>query len=374
MKTINILAVGDPAVDVYVDQEQHIIKNYEQKNNIKINFDIVPWVDYYDTLINSFKSYTYDIVMVAGHLWLNDFVANDYLLEIKVDKSENYSYFDFLPNIRKELTKSNKQYLLPSFCDGHILMYRQSQIKETINDTIDIDEILSIVKNNVTADKSTFVLKSHPSEIFLDFLPYLRNNGNSFIDPSGLPLFNNKEVINSLKTYLSLKEYSSNGIENFGNEEVKNEIQLNKCKLGISWSGQLGQIMNNDCIDPDDIKFMNIKNSWNVTWSFALNKHTTNIDEATDFIHYLTSKKIDKLVGAHCGNPTRGSSFVNGFNKYPWYKAVYDMINTSTPLNTPSSLGRSMGIMTSYLTKAINNELSTSEAIALASEDILNKL
>lgn len=373
MKTLNILAVGDPAVDIYVSQETNIIKNYEDKYNIKINFDIVPWVNYYDRLMESFENYTYDIVMVAGHLWLNDFVEKGYLREISISKTTEYDFEDFLENIRKELSFKGKNYLLPSFCDGHILMYRKSQVDEPIKALLNLKDILPIIKRNQTSDKNTFVLKAHPSEILLDFLPYLRTLNSGFIDPKGFPLFFTPESVEALDYYKELKEYCSSDVENFGNEEVLNEIQKNKCKLGVSWSGQLGQIMNDDCLDKEDIEFVNIENSWNVSWSFGLNKFTDKVDEASKFLHYLTSKEIDKQVGAHCGNPTRTSSFEDGFDKYPWYKAVHNMINTSKPLPSVDNLGDAMGITASYLTEAFTGKKTSTEALRQALVDIRNK-
>ena len=69
MEKIKILAVQDPAVSVYVDKNYDILKNFPEKN-VEIEFDIVPWDNYFEKMINSFNGDAdYDIVMVAGHLW-----------------------------------------------------------------------------------------------------------------------------------------------------------------------------------------------------------------------------------------------------------------------------------------------------------------
>jgi len=80
MERIRVLAVADPAVYVYADTKFNILNKFKEQTGIQVSFDIVPWADYYSILMNSFKEYKYDIVMVAGHLWLQNFIDNGYLL------------------------------------------------------------------------------------------------------------------------------------------------------------------------------------------------------------------------------------------------------------------------------------------------------
>lgn len=81
-----------------------------------------------------------------------------------------------------------KYYLYPSFCDGHMVLYRKSVVLDAIGKlpdrVISTDEYIQMVqachqKNNMAGA----ALKAHPSEIFLDFIPYLRNEGVDAFDP-----------------------------------------------------------------------------------------------------------------------------------------------------------------------------------------------
>lgn len=297
MKVVNVLAVSDPAVYVYVDKKNNFLKQFEKQTGIHVNFEIIQWSDYYATLLDSFNNYKYDIIMIAGHLWLKEFVDKGYLLELKSEFIEDYNYEDIVPSIRKEIELNNRKYLFPSFCDGHILLYRK-EINNSFGDMVSLEEVIDFVEKSVNNQKNSYVLKAHPSEIFLDFLPYLRNEGVEAFNEQGIPLFNNQMGVRALEKYISMKKYCFQNVSEFGNEEVLNAIQKNECKLGVSWGGQLGQIMNENCIKPDDILFSSLETSWNVTWSFGINKQCKDQSSAEQFLMYITSKEVDKEVGA----------------------------------------------------------------------------
>lgn len=61
--------------------------------------------------------------MVAGHLWLPELLAKELVVPLLVPKEE------LLEKILDEITVENKQYLSPSFCDGHLFVYRKNILK-----------------------------------------------------------------------------------------------------------------------------------------------------------------------------------------------------------------------------------------------------
>jgi multiple sugar transport system substrate-binding protein len=380
MKKVKVLAVGDPAVYAYTSKDNRLLKEFEEQTGIKVQFDIVSWVDYYGVLLDSFQTYKYDIVMVAGHLWLKEFVDKGFLLELSDRFQGNYDYVyeDILPSIRSEMVLDNQLYLLPSFCDGHILLYRKSRLTHLPEDVVSINQLIQIVKtntedkNDIGDNKSTFVLKAHPSEIFLDFLPYLRSEGFDAFDEFGTPLFNTLAGATALKKYIEMKDYCCSEVSEFGNEKVLEALQKNQCKLGVSWGGQLGQIMNEECIEPEDIGFAGLATSWNVTWAFGVNHLCKDRDSAEQFLEYITSREVDKEVGAFCGNPTRLSSFIEGQAKYSWYPVLLEMLKNAKPLPHLSDMGQAIGILTEYITKAFNKEICAEKALEVAHFKIMH--
>jgi multiple sugar transport system substrate-binding protein len=372
MKKVKVLAVGDPAVYVYTDPENRLLKKFEERTGIEVQFDIIKWSDYYNTLLDSFKVYKYDIVMVAGHLWLKEFVNKGLLLKLKGQFGNDYDFEDILPSIRSELILNGNLYLLPSFCDGHILLYRKSKLNRKLGEVISIDELIQTVKENSEDEGDTFVLKAHPSEIFLDFLPYLRSEGIDAFDRSGAPLFNTEAGVKALQKYVDMKQYCAKEVSQYGNEEVLRALQKKECRLGVSWGGQLGQIMNRQCLEPEDMGFAALSTSWNVTWAFGINHLCQDVYSAEDFLQYITSQEVDKVVGAYCGNPTRYSSFKAGQDTYRWYKVLAKMLSNAKPLPHLSNMGVLIGIMTEAVNKAFNNEASPEKALQEAYDKIMS--
>lgn len=360
MLELKILAVGDPAVYGYTEKEFRIIEKYEKLNKIKIVFDIVEWEQYYDKLLNSFENYKYDIVMVAGHLWLTDFVNKDYLKEIFVNDDLEYDFSDVLDIVKEEMKLNEKLYMLPSFCDGHMLAYRLDKVSFDSDGNISIKEI----KEKLTKSKKYLTcLKAHSSEVFLDFLPYLRAYGIEPFDKEGIPTFYNEGGIKALNHYKEMLKYSDIDTLNFGNKEVLESIQNDEISMAISWGGQIGQILNDKCINKENIRFVGLKESWNVTWSFAISKLSNKSDQALKFMKYLSSKEVDRLIGGYSGNPTRKSSFEIDKSKYPWYNSLLTMLNTSKPLPNLPNTGKLIGQFTEEIVKFLNNEQTAKQTV-----------
>jgi len=361
MKELKVLAVADPAV-VFLKEEKKIFLNFEEKTGIKLIFDIKPWAEYYSCLLNSFEEYKYDIVMVAGHLWLKDFVKNNYLTPIVNSFSKEYDYEDILSSIRNECIINDKIYLVPLFCDGHMFVYRKRKTQQTFDEKITISQMINAVKEN-KGNENAFTQKAHASEIFLDFLPYLRNRGCEAFDENGMMAFNNEHGVNALKDYISMKEYCVEDVENNGNMEVLEDIQKGRCAMGITWGGQLGQVMNKDCVEREDIAFAYFDTSWNVSWSFAINRLCEKEELAMEFFEYITSKEMDEKVGDFSGNPIRKSTYANDDGNHPWYKALIKMVESAKPLVSLENTGDLIGSATKEIYSAYLGEITPELAI-----------
>lgn len=364
MDCIRILAVNDPAVGAYTNKENQFLKVMGEKLNIAIKMDVINFADYYNELMDAFKNNNYDIVMVAGHLWLASFVKKGYLSSFEVENDEIFDYQDVLEKIREEMLYENKQYLLPSFCDGHMVLYHKPEVFFDKSEPVTIKNITNVLETYASKPMPTFVLKAHPSEVFLDFLPYLRGFGVEPFNEKGEPLFNCSEGIRAFKRYKYLMDFASKKVLSFGNEEVKEEIQKNRCFLGLTWGGQLAAVMDENCDTPSSWNFNYLEKPWNVTWSFGINSKSLNKKLALLVMKELTSKKIDIQVGRICGNPTRISSFAIDENKYRWYKPVKKMIEASIPLAKFPQLPDAIGIVTEELCHGLTGTKKPEQAFA----------
>jgi multiple sugar transport system substrate-binding protein len=312
--------------------------------------------------MESFQKYKYDVVMVAGHLWLKEFVEKGYLAELNFELDSNYNYLDIVAEIREELELDGRRYLLPSFSDGHILVYRKSDKTKNITEKITIKELISVVKS-FEQQTAPFVLKADASEIFLDLLPYFRARGLEPFSETGEFLLNNQSGRAALSDYLNLKKYCQKNIKNFGNQEVKEAIQKKEVELAVSWSGQLGEIMNEDCLERDSLDFAYLEQPWKTTWSFALNHLSQKKEAAAEFMYYITSQKVDRAVGAHCGNPTRLSNFEADRDKFRWYKVVLKMLTNSKSLPDLKNAGSLISSCSGEFHQALKGKISAEEAL-----------
>ncbi|TCZ78785.1 extracellular solute-binding protein [Paenibacillus albiflavus] len=378
--TIRVLAVGDPAVDAYVEQAFGLITTYEQRNQVKVDFNIVSFEQYYSTMMAAFQGeQDYDIVMVAGHLWLKDFVNKGYLAKVNYPQDANWNLQDIVPVVRQELEVAGIPYLYPSFCDGHMVLYRKSIVKRCLGslppDVITTDELLDMVAkcHDVNA-MNGIVLKAHPSEILLDFLPYLRNEGVDAFDPkTHLPTFNNEHGRLALHKYIQLRKYAPHDTHTYGNDEVREAFQQLRSVFAVTWGGQLGVVLDERCEQLEDVGFATLKSAWNVTWSFGINAKSNKQQEANALLQYLASSEVDRVIGGYAGSPVRRSTYDMDSEQYDWYSTHLNMIeNYAQPLPTMDNAGEILGVLYSKISQAFQAELTVEEALQQAEAEILS--
>lgn len=379
-RKLTVLAVNDPAVAVYVDPSYKILEIFEQEHKVIVQFDIVDFDQYYPALMDVFSGKRHaDIVMVAGHFWLKDFVSKGYLQPVAYPTDDGYDSNDILPVIQKEMKIEGVPYLYPSFCDGHVLLYRKSFVQKALKDKIDevitTKQYLEILAELSThSDFKGIAYRASASEIFLDALPFLRQRGIEVFDFKENFHYDVELMIQALQDYLTLKKYAKGDMATFGNHEVAQAVSLNHVSLGVSWGGQLGVILNDQCIDKEDIGFSTFETSWNVTWSFGISQFADkNLSE--QLLHYLTSKEIDQIVGGYAGSPVRKSTYVIDLNTYPWYPMHLKLVETyAKPLPSIKQAGDLLGIFYHRIYQAYTDEISVVKAALHIEKDIITVL
>lgn len=356
MNTLKVLAVLDPAVKVYTDESYHILENFQDKS-IEVRFDSVSWEKYFETMVQAFTGEAdYDIVMIAGHLWLADFVSKDYLAPI------TYDFEDILPVIGKEMQYKGITYLSPSFCDGHMIVYRKSILQKVLGnlpkDVISTEEFIQIAHQLKEAGVShVLALKAHASEIFLDALPYLRDGERDVYsqDEKGVACYIDK-MTEGLEKYLSLRDLAPEDTYTYGNEEIAKHLSEGTVAMAVTWSGQLGVVLQN-CKDQEDLGFATFETAWNVTWSFGISKASPNKEKAEGFLDYLRSKAVDQIAGAYSGAPIRRINYIEGAHKYPWYPIQLKMIeNYAKPFESILGAGERNTILYEEIFNAFRDQ------------------
>ena len=364
-RELKVLAVGDPAVSAYVDADYKILDGYDRA----VQFTVVPWECYYGAMMDVFAGKAdYDIVMVAGHLWACDLIRKGFLAEL------SYEFEDILPVIAEEMRLDGKIWLSPSFCDGHIITYRKSVLREclgrTWGDVVTPQEFVRAAR--VIAErtgKPSLALKADASEIFTDALPYLRMNGGDVYE-GVRAVCDSPGVINGLAQYCSLREVALKGTERFGNEQVAAAIRENLAPLAVTWSGQMGVVFADGCADRDDLGFATFSTAWNVSWSFAVSARSEKKEEASEFLAYLRSCGVDGISGKVSGAPVRRSSYEKGSGIYPWYDCQLHMFSVARPLPDMEHAGAKNGVFYREIAEAFAGSKTAAQAMKDAQEEI----
>ena len=361
---LKVLAVSDPAVMGYVDEIEKILDNAP----CQVEFDIFAWDKYYETMMKAFAGESvYDVVMVAGHLWKRDFIENNYIDVIDLENE------DIIDSIIKEIYYKNNCYLSPSFCDGHMVVYRKSILNKVLGE--DIPQIITPLKYIQIAEKLNdtgykIAMKADKSEIFTDALPFLRMNGLDLYDDNGNLQSNRQEIILGLQKYCELKKYALKGTETFGNNEIAEKLKSGEAAMGITWSGQLGVVTDEGCLQKEDLGFARLTTSWNVTWSFAINNKSENKKTANEFLKFLRSSKIDEIAGRFSGAPVRENSYLSGQEKYQWYACQLEMIKNAKSLPDLLNAGTKNSVFYDKIAQAFSAKLTPEDAMLQAYEKI----
>lgn len=349
--TIKVLAVDDPAIKGYVNPEYKILADY--KHNVV--FDILPWERYYPTMLEAFAGKAdYDIVMVAGHLWLRELVEKKYLSPIPSIEEE------LVEGLHKDLIYEGKTYLSPSFFDGHLIVYRKSMFQEPWQEVISPSEYIQKVKG--LSGKARIAMKAAPSEIFTDALPYLRMFGKDVYEEASHEIqCADSKVVQGLEAYRQLRQCALENTNVFGNDEIAVSIKEKRVAAAVTWSGQMGVIYQEDCLDKEDLGFATFNTAWNAVWSFGINTKSQQKEDCVELLQYLRSFAVDRMVSKISGTPLHKKTYeeVN----YPWYPCQLKMVALAKPLPFISNGGSKNPVLYEEITKVFNQEKTAQQGM-----------
>lgn len=378
---VRVLAVGDPAVYGYTDPAESILAPFTERTGIPVDFEIKPWDDYGAVLFAEAASDqpAYDIVMVAGHLWLAQFVDAGWLAPV-----DQLVAADVLPQIVAELSYRGRRWLVPSFTDGHIVYDRSDDPR--LIDATGLTDPLAVAA--LAADGVRVVCKAAPSEIFLDWVPYLWSLGGSWIAEDGEPLFDSAEGREALERYLTLRSHMDARFSPWGNEEVAQALRSGSAQIGISWGGQAGVIVpdaarnratpgsyeagDKPAANNDPFRYATLTHPWNVTWSFGLLARAAHPTEASELLAHLGGPEADTMIARRAGSPVRAATYTDDtiVAACPWLSAQHRLVERARTFPPRADLAALMGPMYEHLSIAWTGEQTAAEALARAAKQI----
>ena len=367
--TVRVLGVGDPAVYAYTDAGLDILGEWRRIGGGKVSFDIVPWDRYLSSLSLQFeaKEPSYDIVMLPGHLWLPEFVEAGRLAPLGplVATIPSSDWDDFKPFVRDELCYHDEFYLMPSFTDGHVVFFRHDLLGgiEVANGLTTPMELGDLARRNNSPSHHGIALKADPSEIFLDWLPYLWAFGGDLLSDDGEPAFASTEGVESLEFYRALREFAPPDTDRYGNEQIAEALRDGTVAMATSWGGQAGFIYAADGGFRTDLAVATFEKPWNVVWSFGVLAASPDVPAAFEFLRYLSSPAIDAKVGRYAGSPVRSTTYAAERDTVPWYRAQEQMLDRAVRLPRHPRMNAILPAVTEKLAACVSGELPAREAL-----------
>lgn len=320
---ISILAVGDPASELYRDNGP-VSASWLKRGGIPAHVEIVPWAEYAGMVFGELESGTgrYDIAMLPGFFWLPSMADKGWLLPVPADSGPE----DILPSLWDELFFGGRRYLFPAFAEAQTVIYRRD-LAETagfgiLPSPLPVSLFMDVAKALHDPPRLFGTqLKGGTAESFPEWLPFLASRGGSLFGKNEEVLFDSAAGLDSLRDMLALARLSAPDVHLSDNETVNALVREGKVGIVNHWSGQLGPLM-----DPrsnpyaDRYGFTYLEHPWATVWSFGINAASGNPEAALAWAAHATNGEHDALQGGISGSPVRRGSY--GRDVKPWYQAV----------------------------------------------------
>ncbi|MFP4321557.1 MAG: extracellular solute-binding protein [Anaerolineales bacterium] len=353
---MRILAPNDPALNAL---EALLAQRVDWGTSVTI----IPWENYRDVLMETLQADVpaYELVCVPGHIWLPELATAGYLAPLDDLASgaalQAYNKADLLPLAAREGYYEDRWYMCPLFSDGHIVFYDPELIAlegdvPTLS-TLRVAELAAAHHN--PPNRYGIALKAHPSEICLDFLPYLREAGATLLTA------NSPEGIAALERYCALRAYAPPDTHTYGNAEIAAAIQQGKVALATTWGGQAAPLY---LPKNSGYRAAVFPKPWNATWGLCIPAHVADKAAAAELLLQVTGPDVDPGVITAAGSPVRISSYtLENVKTYPWLAAQRKMLETAEMLPLRPDLGIYLGAVTEAVTAAFTGQKTPAEAL-----------
>ena len=336
---------------------------------------ILPWAEYQPALESALHANIspYQAVCVPGHVWLPGLIADglltafEPLLEKLPDEVvSSYKVNDLMPSVAAEASFDDQTYLLPLFTDGHLLFFDKEYINLDDGATVSplgLDALATAA--HLPEGMYPLALKAHPSEILLDWLPFLWEAGGEVITANGKPGFDAPSGVEALEYYISLRKFCLPQPENYGNEEIAAVLREGKVAMATSWGGQAAIIF--EC--QRRLGTALYPRPWNATWGISL---PTNQPETVQLsmlqsLLFICGPDLDRQVTRIAGSPVRQSSYCSEeTSHHPWLNSQHEMLLRAGNLPTDVRLAGFLGDLYVAVYQAFIGQTSPRQALKQA--------
>ncbi len=375
-KRWRILGPADPALKVLDDALQ-------RHSEWKTTLSIVPWPEYRDRLLTVLEApqAPFQAVFVPGHVWLPELAAAGLLYPIDFaplpeELVRIYNFADIVPSVARECHYAGQLWMIPWFTDGHIFFYRVDKVPLSSDDEIPTVSPQDIRRLAVEVHDSprmyALALKAHPSEIFLDWLPFLWAEGGDVLTERG-PAFAGETGVKALEMYCSLREFCPLDTHTYGNAEIAQALKSGAVAMATTWGGQAAIVLAPENPYRDLFRFALYPTPWNATWGIALPANQPREDRRiiTEILLQVAGAAQDRLVTCVAGSPVRVSSYTaEEVARHQWSHAQYEMLQRCRRLPCHPALGRILSVLSKAVHTAFVGGGAPKQLLARAEAEV----
>lgn len=312
--TLTLATVNNPQMK---DMEELKGEFESAHPDIKINFVQMEEGDLRAAVTNDVATGAgqYDIVTVGayevpqwGQLgWLTD-------LTDTLAADEEYDVDDLLPAVRTALTVDDKQYAVPFYGESSFLMYNKQMFADAgleMPNNPTWQEVAGFAKELKTDDRAGICLRGKPGwgDSFAPITTVVQTFGGNWYDMDWNAQVDSPEFVEGVQFYVDLLQDAGEADSvSVSFTECLNLVSQEKAAMWYDATSAAGILE-----DPDasgvagNVGYAHApvvetaESGWLWSWNLAIPSTTKNVDAATTFVKWATSKEYQQLVGETLG-------------------------------------------------------------------------
>ncbi len=364
----------------YAEGLKYAAKLYEEIFGVKVEVVEFDYAGLHDKLVSEVIEPTgaFDVVMLDDP-WLPEFADKGLLVPIK-------DFFDKLgipapdPDFIDstiEVTKyKGEMYALPYVGNVQLFVYDKLRFaKYGLKEPKTWEDVLEAAK--VIKEKegiAGYVIRGKKGNpVVTNTLPIFWAFGIKVVDEKGNVDIDSEAAVKAMEFIIELKKYAPVGTENYNSPEVKAAIANRQTAMSIVWPAWVPKL--NATV-------------WEVTvtpgarpmigaWLLGVPVSSKNKELAFDFILFVTSRPIQKVLALEVGvPPTRRSVYLDPdvLKKFPWYPVQLKALETSVMRPRIPQWKQVEDILANYIHQALIGAMPPRDALISAAAEIRSVL
>lgn len=413
-KETKITIIGENSSSI--QSMQSLQKDYETKSGIKLDFKPNSFEDAFNKSNQDFANKTglYDVVL-QYNFSLSSFVRNNYvynLNELKAGNSNaNYDFEkDIYPNVWKEVGYYYKNPKSPNDSETEVISYPFAANtmllvynKDLFNDPQQQKNYLAKygTELKIPADLQTFrqvaefftqpdkglkgvcLQGSTGGWLYYEWCSFLQGFGGKVLDKnqgwqgnaSTPVLLADDKGVTATEYYKSLKPFNAGNFTTTDGVEQRNIIKEGKVAMGIIWSDYTWGLIDKGNGKLDE-RFGFAPTPGNKSMiaggAYFINRQTKQKKESFDYITWLMQKETQvKMIQQGLCAPTKSAYDAPVAQKIPYVPALkQSLLRAEYMLEAGPDADLINNVITTYIQKIWNNEISVKEGLDAAKNQI----